>query len=219
MFKITQQDYDVIVFLTRLVYYDLEYPEPFHCVDKIEIGKGLKINIFDMDEYSLFIICGTNSLVDWMANIKVALGIMPHQYQQAYYYIKNNAPHHNKPIVIAGHSLGGGIAEYVASCLYYHDNVICLTFNGCGCCHLIHPILVKYHGVYNIVTSKDVLNCIVLNIPFIKRYLQHTGKVIVLEDNEHKFLSVGSHCNFKLFCKLKVEDLYKEVVITHENKS
>ena len=216
--KITQQDYDTIVFLTKLVYYDLEYPQPFHCEQKIEIGKGLKLNIFDMDEYKLFIICGTNSLIDWIANIKVGLGFVPNQYEQAYYYVKNNTPHHTKPIVLAGHSLGGGIAEYVASNLYYHEQVVCLTFNGCGCSHLIHPILRKENDVFNIVTDNDILNSITRPLGYFGCYMQHTGKTIMMEDKEHILLSVGSHSNFALFTKLDVNTLY-ERGDTHERKN
>ena len=208
MFKITQEDYDVIVFLTRLVYYDLTYPQPFHCDLEIDLGSGLKLNSFDMGDYQLFIICGTNSLIDWVANIKVALGFTPRQYDQAYYYVKNHAPNSSKPVIIAGHSLGGGIAEYVASSLYYHREVVCLTFNGCGCSHLIHPLLRKEKDVYNIVTDNDILNGITLRIPFVQYYMQHTGKVIMMKDKEHILLSVGSHSNFRLFAKLDVKQLY-----------
>lgn len=208
--KITQQDYDTIVFLTRLVYYDLNYPEPFKCIKQIEIYSGLKLNIFDMDEYELFVICGTDSLRDWITNLKVGLGFTPNQYEQAYYYVKNNAPHHTKPIVIAGHSLGGGIAEYVASNLYYHEQVICLTFNGCGCSHLIHPILRRENDVFNIVTDDDILNSITRPLSIFGCYMQHTGKVIMVKD-KHFFLSVKSHCNFAAFNKVTVEELYSEV--------
>ena len=209
MFKITQEDYDVIVFLTRLVYFDLEYPQPFKCDLEVKLGSGLKLNSFDMGEYQLFIICGTNSLVDWVANMKVALGFTPCQYDQAYYYIRQHSPHITKPIVIAGHSLGGGIAEYVTSSLYYYNYVTCLTFNGCGCSHLIHPILRKENDVFNIVTDKDILNCITRPLRYFGCYMQHTGKVIMMKDEEHILLSVGSHCNFRLFSKLDVQQLYE----------
>lgn len=206
-YKITQQDYDTILFLTRLAYYegvDDIYPEPFDKISTVNKFSGLRLNMFDMDDYTLFIICGTNSLIDWIANCKVALNIVPHQYEQAYLYIKNNAPHHNKPIVVAGHSLGGGIAEYVASNLCYHDQVICITFNGCGCSHLIQPILRKEVDMINIITDSDILNGITMRLPFAQYYMQHCGIIYMVEDSSSLPLSVKAHSDFKAMTKVKL---------------
>lgn len=209
-FKITQEDYDVIVFLTKLVYFDLKFPEPFVQKERIESITGLRIDMFDMGEYDLFVMCGTNGLNDWITNLKVMLGFTPRQYDQAYYNVKNRMPNSSRPVVIAGHSLGGGLAEYVASNLYYHSQVICLTFNGCGVAHLIHPILRKENDMFNIITDDDILNNITKPLAFLGYYMQHTGKVIIIKDN-HFFLSVKSHVNFAAFNKVTIDDLYGEV--------
>lgn len=211
MYKITQEDYDVIVFLTKLVYLDLKFPEPFERKERIDKITGLRIDIFDMGEYELFIMCGTNGLNDWIANLKVGLGFVPRQYDQAYFNVKNRMPESSKPVIIAGHSLGGGLAEYVASNLYYHQQVICLTFNGCGVSHLIHPILRKTDDMFNIITDDDILNSITKPLCIFGSYMQHTGKIIIVKD-KHFFLSVKSHCNFAAFNKVTVEELYSEVI-------
>ncbi len=210
MYKITQEDYDVIVFLTKLVYLDLKFPEPFERKERIDKITGLRIDIFDMGEYELFIMCGTNGLNDWIANLKVGLGFIPRQYEQAYFNVKNRMPNSSKPVVIAGHSLGGGLAEYVASNLYYHQQVICLTFNGCGVSHLIHPILRKTDDMFNIITDDDILNSITKPLCIFGSYMQHTGKIIMIKD-KHFFLSVKSHGNFSAFNKVTIQDLYSEV--------
>ena len=210
MFKLTQEDYDVIVFLTKLVYLDLKFPEPFERKERIDKITGLRIDIFDMGEYELFIMCGTNGLNDWVANLKVGLGFVPRQYEQAYFNVKNRMPESSKPVIIAGHSLGGGLAEYVTSNLYYHQQVICLTFNGCGCSHLIHPILRKENDVFNIITDDDILNSITRPLSIFGCYMQHTGKIIMIKD-KHFFLSVKSHGNFAAFNKVTIKDLYSEV--------
>ena len=211
MYHITQQDYDVIVFLTKLVYLDLEFPKPFERKERIEKITGLRIDIFDMGDYELFIMCGTNGLNDWVANLKVGLGFIPRQYEQAYFNVKNRMPNSSKPVIIAGHSLGGGLAEYVASNLYYHQQVICLTFNGCGVSHLIHPILRKTDDMFNIITDDDILNSITKPLCIFGSYMQHTGKIIIVKD-KHFFLSVKSHGNFSAFNKVTVEELYSEVI-------
>ena len=210
-YKITQEDYDVIVFLTKLVYLDLEFPKPFERKERIEKITGLRIDIFDMGDYELFIMCGTNGLNDWVANLKVGLGFIPRQYERAYFNVKNRMPNSSKPVVIAGHSLGGGLAEYVASNLYYHQQIICLTFNGCGVSHLIHPILRKTDDMFNIITDDDILNSITKPLCIFGSYMQHTGKVIMVKDR-HFFLSVKSHGNFSAFNKVTVEELYSEVI-------
>lgn len=209
-YKITQEDYDVIVFLTKLVYLDLEFPKPFERKERIEKITGLRIDIFDMGDYELFIMCGTNGLNDWVANLKVGLGFIPRQYEQAYFNVKNRMPESSKPVIIAGHSLGGGLAEYVASNLYYHQQVICLTFNGCGVSHLIHPILRKTNDMFNIITDDDILNSITKPLCIFGSYMQHTGKIIMVKD-KHFFLSVKSHGNFSAFNKVTIQDLYSEV--------
>ena len=211
MYKLTQEDYDVIVFLTKLVYLDLKFPEPFERKERIDKITGLRIDIFDMGEYELFIMCGTNGLNDWIANLKVGLGFIPRQYEQAYFNVKNRMPNSSKPVIIAGHSLGGGLAEYVASNLYYHQQIICLTFNGCGVSHLIHPILRKTDDMFNIITDDDILNSITKPLCIFGSYMQHTGKIIMVKD-KHFFLSVKSHCNFAAFNKVTVEELYSEVI-------
>lgn len=206
-YTVTQEDYDTILFLTRLSYYedvDDIYPEPFNKTMTVEKFSGLRLNMFDMDDYILFIICGTNSLVDWIANCKVALGIVPHQYTQAYYYIKNNTPNSSKPIIIAGHSLGGGIAEYVASSINHYFQIVCITFNGCGCSHLIHPSLRDSNEVINVVTDSDILNGITMRLPFAKCYMQHCGTTYVVNDESRLPLSVKAHSDFKSMSKLKL---------------
>jgi hypothetical protein len=203
--NIKVEDYDVIVFLTRLVYYDLEYPDCFNCTHSLSLRSGLKLNKFDMDDYDLVVICGTNSFRDWVANFKVALRLTPIQYKQAYEFINSIEKDSNKPIIIVGHSLGGGIAEYVASSFAIYFNVTCITFNGCGSKHLINPSLRDNVNTYNIITSRDILNGITRRIPFAKNYLQHTGSSHIVKDDGLLPLSVKSHCNFSVFTKIDTD--------------
>ena len=54
--KLTQKDYDLIVFLTRLVYYDIPYPEGFKCIGELKMFNGLRLNVFDMERFQ-FLLC------------------------------------------------------------------------------------------------------------------------------------------------------------------
>lgn len=206
-YTITQEDYDTVLFLTRLSYYedvDNIYPEPFNKIATVEKITGLRVNVFDMDEYNLFIICGTNSAIDWVANCKVGLGFVPHQYEQAYSCIRHYATIKNKPSIIAGHSLGGGIAEFVASELSQYLEVCCITFNGCGCKHLINPNLRENVSVINIVTDSDILNGITTRLPFVKDYMQHCGVTYIVKDSSMLPLSVKAHSDFGAMTKVKL---------------
>lgn len=203
-----QEDYDTIVFLTKLVYYDVDgiYPKPFDKVKTVEKFSGLRMNIFDMDDYNLVVICGTNSLRDWISNLKVAIGIIPNQYFDAYDYVIEEAWRKNtmKPIVIVGHSLGGGVAEYVAS----EIRCTCITFNGCGSKHLIEKRYREDFKSINLVTNRDILNGITRRIPFAKNYLQHCGKTYIIKDTDgFSPLSIKSHSNFNCFSKVHIDEL------------
>ena len=60
--KITQEIYDTALFLSRCVYYEMEgvYPKPFDkCLTYEGKFSGLKMNVFDMEEYHIIVLCGT----------------------------------------------------------------------------------------------------------------------------------------------------------------
>ena len=73
--QINQEIYDECLFLSRLVYYDVEglYPQPFDKFLTYE-GKftGLKMNIFDMGKYYIAVLCGTNGFKTTHTTRKVA---------------------------------------------------------------------------------------------------------------------------------------------------
>lgn len=190
--NLTQDDYDTICFLTRLGYYDISYPKPYLKTHELECFSGLELNVFDMGHYNLVILCGTNDLIDWLANLKVAFRLKPRQYQQAYEYIAKHIWNYNKPVVFAGHSLGGGLAVYLASCF----NSQCVVYNPCGNAHLLSKSKRENVKAVNIVTSRDILNNITSHIPFAKFYMQRVGKTYVVEDKGFFPISIKSHSNF-----------------------
>ena len=205
---LTQEDYDTILFLVRAVYSNMIYPSPFKCVAQISLDEdGLKLNIFDMGSYDLFVFCGSNSKRDWVANFKVGLGIVPFQYQQALYEVRlRDATNKDKPMVFCGHSLGGGLAEYCA-CHPYNNDIFCITFNGCGVKHIVPPVYRSESRILNLVAEHDLLNGITERIPH-HSYLQHVGKVVVLED-EYKIICADGHRDFKVFKNYKMQEVIK----------
>lgn len=196
---LTQHEYEHIVFMTRCVYYDLPYPTSSGLKKSIELFNGLKMNIFELELYTLVIIAGTNSLRDWITNFKVAFGVTPRQFQTALSYILDHYKDMpiKKPMIIAGHSLGAGIAEYCAS--FFHEDVLMIGFNGCPVSHLCvnkNPIN-KIH----LVNKHDILNYLTLKMPG-KYYMKHIGDTIVLPD-KFSLNIIKSHCDFNTFINYK----------------
>lgn len=201
-YVLTQQDYDTILFLTRLSYYedvDDLYPEPFSKVATVTRLSGLRFNVFEFDEYVLVIICGTNSMRDWIANTKIALGIESKQIKQAKDWVVNNVWTRTlKPIVFVGHSLGGAIASCVADFTFEQS----ITFNSCGYKHLIDRTGTSAVSHLNIITRHDILTGITNRLPF-KSYMQLEGTVVMVED-KYRFLSIKSHSDFGAMTKVKI---------------
>ena len=80
---LTQEHYELYTFLTDCVYSELAYPSQIGFNERVVKTSGLRLEIFELIDRKIIIICGTNSLKDWLANIKVGLGFTPHQHKQA----------------------------------------------------------------------------------------------------------------------------------------
>ena len=183
--KITQYQYELCTFLNNCVYNELAYPPYLHMTNRVVKASGLRMEIFDLKNGIFVVVCGTNSLVDWIANFKVALGITPRQHKQALAIVKDElckAQVKGKPLIITGHSLGSGIVEYCIANLgnVEYDNYIGIGFNGCGVKHL--GGYVKEGKMLNVGTSKDILNGITERLPF-KNYLKHFSPLNIVRDS------------------------------------
>lgn len=159
---------------------------------------GLKMNVFDMGEYYIAVLCGTNDFHDVVADIKVGLHITPYQYKRAVEVVERLE---EKPIVFVGHSLGGFLAGMLHSTFKEQSCAICL--NPCGYRHLLKDE--EGLNILNIITRHDILNNITRNIPFAKKYLQTLGEVVVLEDRYWFPLSVKAHSDFVSMAKYNIK--------------
>lgn len=193
MIKITQDQYEEIIFLTRCVYYDLPYPiSLFNYKQSVSLITGLRMNIFEMNDYNLVVICGTNTFRDWITDLRVGLRQIPKQHQQALSHIINLYKDMDikKPLVIAGHSLGGSIAEYCAS--FFHDDVLCISFNGCPVNHLCKNKCSC--NIINIANQHDILNFLCKLLPT-KYYMKHLSSIYYIPD-KFTLNPIKSHCDF-----------------------
>ena len=210
MLNLTQQEYESIVFLTRCVYHDdLVYPSVLGFQHAVSLINGLSMYIFYGNRFNLMVICGSNSLVDWIANLKVVLNITPNQYYTALCHVLNvyKDMKCDKPLVIVGHSLGGGIAEYCAS--YFSGDVYAITFNGCPVKHLCENRNNNANNIMHLVTKHDILNWLTDLVPG-RTYLKHLGTNKYIITDDFSFNPVKSHCNFNAFMSYIIKN-HKEL--------
>ena len=170
------------------------------------------MEIFDLREGIFVVICGTNSLKDWLANIKVALGITPNQHKQALAIIKDElckAQVKGKPLICSGHSLGSGIVEYCIAKLgnIEYDNYMGIGYNGCGVAHL--GGYVKKGKMINVGTSRDILNGITERLPF-KKYMQHFTPLNIVKDTT-TWNPIKSHSNFEVMMKCNIKTIVEGI--------
>lgn len=195
---ITQELYQQAVFHCNGVYKNLAYPDMVKRKTRANKLSGFCAEIFEMNEYDVIVFSGTNftSIRDWIANIKMALGIKPIQFIDALEFVLEGY-NPQKPTIICGHSLGGAIVEYCVSSIN-SDKLVGITFNGAGIKHICQP---RYpQNVYHFITKNDILNRIMGVMPF--GYFKHVGKVIIVEDNNWNW--VKSHSDFHSFMKHKI---------------
>ena len=109
-----------------------------------------------------------------------------------------------KTLIIAGHSLGSGIAEYCAS--FMSDDVLAIGFNGGPVGHICKNK--NSNNIINIIAKHDILNRICKLIP-VNLYMKHIGKIKIIND-KYKFPSIKAHCNFEAFMNYKFGDIINE---------
>lgn len=182
----------IITWLTKAAYYNL--PKSLNLKVQRYQSKFSHMNVdfYDFEDYNVFVFQGTHCIFDWIADLKMALGIKPRQFKLAVKYVKVHMDE-SKPTYIAGHSLGGAITEYVVHKLN-SDNVIGITYNGAGTKHLLKER--TSYNVFNYVSEKDILNRLTMKMPF--SYFKHIGQVLIIED-EYSRTGLQAHGNFFIF--------------------
>ena len=187
---LSKREWQEITFLTKAVYSNLPIPSQINCT-RINTRHGLTAIFIEFKDYDLLLFRGTNSLVDWLTNLKMIF-FVPKQLKDALEFAKENIDP-NRKTIISGHSLGGAIVQYVCNEIE-SKNFLGITYNPAGVMHLVKP---KFDFLlYNFITDRDLLNNITGKLPW--NFFSHIGVEIVVEDKLSKS-KLESHSNFQVF--------------------
>ena len=187
---LNSSEWEQITFLTKAVYCNLPIPSQFN-YSKIDTPNGLTGVFIELESYDLLLFRGTNSILDWITNLKMIF-VVPRQLKDALEFAKNNIRPERKTI-ISGHSLGGAIVQYVCNEIE-SSNFIGITYNPAGIMHLVKPKFDFY--LYNFITDRDLLNCITRKLPW--NFFGNIGQEIFIKDDFSKNC-IESHSNFQVF--------------------
>lgn len=182
-----------ISFLTRFSYFDIPLPGKIKMKKFHSFISSMDVIYYDFEEFDLFVFQGTSCMLDWIADIMIALCIKPYQFKSALQFVKRYI-NYDKKTYISGHSLGGAITQYIVHEFENDDNIMGICYNGAGIKHLLKQA--DSNKVYNFISTKDILNRITKKLPF--NYFKHIGGIKMIEDNISKN-GVQAHSNFEIF--------------------
>lgn len=91
-------------------------------------ASGFQAGIYSDNHQYVLAFAGTNDMRDWLSNVRQATGYDDVQYNQAVAVAKSAKTAFGDALVIAGHSLGGGLAATAALA----TGTVAVTFNAAG---------------------------------------------------------------------------------------
>lgn len=93
-----------------------------------DAASGFQAGIYSDNQQYVLAFAGTNDMRDWLSNVRQATGYDDVQYNQAVSLAKSAKAAFGDALVIAGHSLGGGLAATAALA----TGTVAVTFNAAG---------------------------------------------------------------------------------------
>ncbi|CAI1095487.1 Extracellular phospholipase A1 precursor [Serratia grimesii] len=93
-----------------------------------DTASGFQAGIYSDNQQYVLAFAGTNDMRDWLSNVRQATGYDDVQYNQAVAVAKGAKAAFGDALVIAGHSLGGGLAATAALA----TGTVAVTFNAAG---------------------------------------------------------------------------------------
>ncbi len=163
----------------------------FDPVDKIEDSEtGLRAVAYKKKNDIIVAYCGTNDSKDFISDAQMAMNEVPDQFEKAnQFYLDTVAKYPKASVMVTGHSLGGSLAELIAS---KNQGTHALTFNSFG----IHNIMTNKERKNGTVfqDNKNVFNYIIMGDP-VSNSTKHVGKTTRMKKTAINNHSIANYIN------------------------
>lgn len=160
-------------------------------VDRLEDPEtGLRVVTYQKKNDIIVAYCGTNDDKDFVSDAQMAMNEVPEQYEKAnQYYLDTVAKYPNASVVLTGHSLGGSLAQLVAS---RHKETSAVTFNAFGIKSIIKNPETKTKDYFQ--DNKNSFNYIIDGDP-VSNSTQHVGVTTHLKKTAMNNHSIANYIN------------------------
>ena len=160
-------------------------------VNKLEDPEtGLRVVTYQKKNDIIVAYCGTNDDKDFVSDAQMAMNEVPEQYEKAnQYYLDTVAKNPNASVVLTGHSLGGSLAQLVAS---RHKETSAVTFNAFGIKSILKSPETKAKDYFQ--DNKNSFNYIIEGDP-VSNSTQHVGVTTHLKKTAINNHSIANYIN------------------------
>lgn len=160
-------------------------------VNKLEDPEtGLRVVTYQKKNDIIVAYCGTNDDKDFVSDAQMAMNEVPEQYEKAnQYYLDTVAKNPNASVVLTGHSLGGSLAQLVAS---RHKETSAVTFNAFGIKSILKNPETKTKDYFQ--DNKNSFNYIIEGDP-VSNSTQHVGVTTHLKKTAINNHSIANYIN------------------------
>ena len=161
--------------------------ENINTVDNQETG--FKAAAYKKDGKVIIAYCGTNVKKDFTSDAQMTKGEIPEQFKEADEYFQQiSKDNEGCPILVTGHSLGGSLAELVAS---KNQHTAAVTFNAFGVNKIINSEKAKE---LNLKDNQNSYNYIIEGDP-VSTSSKHVGETTLLKKSQANTHSISNYLN------------------------
>lgn len=160
-------------------------------VSKLEDPQtGLRVVAYQKKNDIIVAYCGTNDEKDFISDAQMAMNEVPEQFEKAnQFYLDTVEKNPNASVVLTGHSLGGSLAQLVAS---RNRATSAITFNAFGIKSIMNNKDKKQPEVFQ--DNKNSFNYIIMGDP-VSNSTQHVGVTTRMKKSAINNHSIANYIN------------------------